>query len=52
MKEGQRVQDKNNGKRGAVIAVSGAWGHVVEVAWDDGTKTKTSEGELLKEPTR
>jgi len=52
MRKGQRVQDRNSGKRGSVLDVSGAWGHVVEVGWDDGSKTKTTEGELIREASR
>jgi hypothetical protein len=52
MTKEQRVQEKSSGRKGSVLGVSGTWGHVVEVAWDDGSKSKVTEGELIQEPTR
>lgn len=52
MTKDQRVQEKSSGRKGSVLGVSGTWGHIVEVAWDDGSTSKVPEGELVHETIR
>lgn len=44
MTKEQRVQEKSSGRKGSVLGVSGTW--------DDGSKSKVTEGELIQECTR